>query len=147
MEPSSLLGGCGGSRSRDARHPVSATLDGESESPDSITGLTRRICAFRDARDWMQFHNPKEMAVAISAEAGELLQHFVWQSPAQSQERLSKRRDAVASEMADIAILLFEMAENSGISLPEAIDAKLRLNESRYPADKARGSNQKYTEL
>lgn len=114
---------------------------------DSITELTRRICAFRDARDWMSFHNPKEMAVAISAEAGELLQHFVWQSPEQSQERLAKYREAIASEMADIAILLFEMAENSGISLSEAIDAKLRLNESRYPTAKARGSNKKYSEL
>lgn len=124
---------------------MNAVLD--SASSDSITCLTRRICAFRDARDWMEFHNPKEMAVALSAEAGELLQHFVWQSPEQSLERLSARREAIASEMADIAILLFEMAENSGISLPDAIDAKLRLNESRYPADKARGSNKKYSEL
>ena len=147
MESPRLLGGSWSPRGGHARHPVSAVSNAETEALDSISGLTRRICAFRDARDWMAFHNPKEMAVAISAEAGELLQHFVWQSPAQSLDRLSTRREAIASEMADIAILLFEMAENSGISLPEAIDAKLRLNESRYPADKARGSNKKYSEL
>jgi NTP pyrophosphatase (non-canonical NTP hydrolase) len=73
---------------------------------DSIQKLTNDICEFRDARDWAKFHSPKEMAVAIVAEAGELLQHFVWQSAEQSQTRVIERRDAIAAEMADIAILL-----------------------------------------
>ena len=60
---------------------------------DSIQQLTREICAFRDAGDWAQFHNPKEMAVAITAEAGELLQHFVWQNAEQSLTRVTERRD------------------------------------------------------
>lgn len=114
---------------------------------DSIRDLTQEICAFRDARDWKVFHNPKELAVAITAEAGELLQHFVWQSPDQSLERISSRREEIASEMADIAILLFELAENSGIDLAEAMRAKLARNEVRYPVEKARGSNKKYNEL
>ena len=114
---------------------------------DSIEALTRRICAFRDARDWKQFHSPKELAVAITAEAGELLQHFVWQSNAQSEERALTRREEIASEMADIAILLMEFAEVVGVSLGDAVAAKLERNESRYPADKAFGSNKKYNEL
>jgi NTP pyrophosphatase (non-canonical NTP hydrolase) len=114
---------------------------------DTIEDLTRQILAFRDARDWKQFHNPKELAVAITAEAGELLQHFVWQSPAQSDQRVGERREALAAEMADIAILLFEMAEVSGVDLSDAIRAKLARNEVRYPVDKARGSNKKYDEL
>jgi hypothetical protein len=65
---------------------------------DSIKELTVEICAFRDARDWAQFHNPKEMAVAIAAEAGELLQHFVWQDAEQSLERISARRAEIESE-------------------------------------------------
>ena len=114
---------------------------------DSIRELTREICAFRDARDWAQFHNPKEMAVAITAEAGELLQHFVWQNAEQSLARVAERRDELASEMADVAILLFEMANDCGIDLATAMRQKLARNEQRYPVEKARGSNRKYTEL
>jgi len=114
---------------------------------DSIQDLTRAITAFRDARDWRQFHNPKELAVAITAEAGELLQHFVWQTPAQSDARVGDRREAIASEIADIGILLFEMAEVCGVDLATAMRDKLARNEVRYPADKARGSNKKYNEL
>ena len=114
---------------------------------DSIQQLTREICAFRDARDWAQFHNPKEMAVAITAEAGELLQHFVWQNAEQSLSRVAERRDELASEMADVAILLFEMANDCGVDLAEAMRQKLARNEQRYPVDKARGSNRKYNEL
>ena len=114
---------------------------------DSINELTRRICAFRDARDWLQFHSPKELAVAITAEAGELLQHFVWQTDAQSVERVVQRREEIASEMADIAILLMEFADVAAIPLGDAVAAKLARNEERYPAEKAFGSNKKYNEL
>ena len=113
----------------------------------TIEELTAEIRAFRDARDWMQFHNPKELAVAITAEAGELLQHFVWQSPEQSDRRVAERRAEIASEIADVAILLFELADNSGIDLAASIRAKLARNEDRYPVDKARSSNAKYNEL
>ena len=114
---------------------------------DSIRQLTQSICAFRDARDWRQFHSPKDLAVAITAEAGELLQHFVWKTPDQAEERVVERKAEIAAEIADIAILLMEMAEVSGISLGDAVAAKLALNEERYPVAKARGSNQKYNEL
>ena len=114
---------------------------------DSIKELTAEICAFRDARDWAQFHNPKEMAVAIAAEAGELLQHFVWQDAAQSRDRVSTRRAEIESEIADVAILLFEMAANCGVDLGAAMRAKLARNEERYSVSKAKGSNKKYNEL
>ena len=113
----------------------------------TIDELTAEIRAFRDARDWMQFHNPKELAVAITAEAGELLQHFVWQNPEQSERRVAERRAEIASEIADVAILLFELADNSGIDVASSIRAKLARNEERYPVDKARASNAKYNEL
>jgi len=113
----------------------------------TIDELTAEIRAFRDARDWRQFHNPKELAVAIAAEAGELLQHFVWQNPEQSDRRVVERRAEIASEIADVAILLFELADNSGIDVAAAIRAKLARNEERYPVDKARSSNAKYNEL
>lgn len=114
---------------------------------DSIRELTSEIQAFVDARDWRQFHAPKELAVAVAAEAGELLQHFVWQTPSQSEQRARERRDELADEIADVGILLFELADNVGIDLAAAIRAKLAKNERRYPVDKARGSNRKYNEL
>jgi dCTP diphosphatase len=114
---------------------------------DSIQELTGQIRSFRDARDWRQFHAPKELAVAISAEAGELLQHFVWQSPEQSEVRACERREDIGGEIADVAILLFELADNLGLDLAEVIRAKLARNELRYPVAKARGSNKKYNEL
>jgi len=114
---------------------------------NTIEALTSEIRAFRDARDWMQFHAPKELAVAIAAEAGELLQHFVWQSPEQSETRARERKDEISSEIADVAMLLFELADNLGISLADALRAKIAKNELRYPVEKAKGSNKKYNEL
>lgn len=115
--------------------------------PDSIEHLTNEVCAFRDAREWQQFHNPKELAIAIVAEAGELLQHFVWQSPEQSVQRVETRRKELAAEMADVAMLLFELARNSKVDLATAIQEKLAQNEIRYPLEKARASNKKYNEF
>jgi len=87
------------------------------------------------------------MAVAIAAEAGELLQHFVWQDAAQSDTRATARRAQIEDELADVATLLFEMANRQGIDLAAAIRAKLARTEVRYPIEKARGSNRKYNEL
>lgn len=114
---------------------------------DTIQALTTEIRAFRDARDWMQFHAPKELAVAIAAEAGELLQHFVWQDAKQSEQRACERREEIAGEIADVGILLFELADNLGINLADAMRGKLAKNEVRYPVARARGSNKKYNEL
>jgi dCTP diphosphatase len=113
----------------------------------SIPEITARIRAFRDARDWLQFHSPKDLSVAIAAEAGELLQHFVWKSPEESWQRAEAKKPEVASEIADVAILLFELADNLGLDLATVMLEKIENNESRYPADKARGSNLKYNEL
>lgn len=114
---------------------------------DSIAELTEQIQAFVDAREWRQFHNAKDMAVAIAAEAGELMQHFVWQQDGQIDQRVAARRDELASEIADVGILLFEMADNLGLKLGEVMAAKIAHNESRYPVAKARGNNLKYSEL
>lgn len=114
---------------------------------DSIAELTSRIQNFVDARDWRQFHNPKDLAVAVAAEAGELMQHFVWQQPHQLDAKVEAKRDEIASEIADVAILLFELADNLGLKLGDVMQAKIERNEHRYPVDKARGNNLKYSEL
>ena len=116
-------------------------------STPSIPELTAQIRAFRDARDWQQFHSPKDLAVAIVAEAGELLQPFVWKSPEQSWSIAQLQRPAIADEIADVAILVFELADQLGLDLAHEMAAKIARNELRYPADKARGSNLQYTEL
>ncbi len=113
----------------------------------TIEQITDEIRRFRDARDWMQFHSPKELAVAVAAEAGELLQHFVWQTPDQVEARASERREEIAGELADVAMLVFEFADNLGVDLGAAMRTKLAKNEVRYPVGRARGSNKKYNEL
>jgi dCTP diphosphatase len=113
----------------------------------TISEITERICTFRDARDWMQFHNPKELSIAITAEAGELMQHFVWQNDKQIEQRVRDRLPELKDEMADVAILLFELAHNLEVDLGQAMLDKLERNEARYPVAKARGSNAKYNEL
>ncbi len=114
---------------------------------DSISELTTQIQTFVDAREWRKFHNAKDLAVAIAAEAGELMQHFVWQQDDQIEKRLEKNREEIASEIADVAILLFEFADNLGMNLGEVMQAKIAHNDVRYPVEKSRGNNLKYTEL
>jgi dCTP diphosphatase len=112
----------------------------------TIAELTDKIRAFRDARDWAQFHKPKDMAAAVAIEAAELQEHFLWKTHEESAEHLVRHGDEVAEEMADIAIYLMLMADDAGIDLSQAIETKLAINEKRYPADKARGQNNKYTD-
>lgn len=114
---------------------------------DSIKELTASIQEFVDEREWRQFHNAKDLAVAIAAEAGELMQHFVWQQPGQIEKRVAARRDEIASEIADVGILLFELADNLGMKLGDVMATKIAHNHQRYPAEKSRGNNLKYNEL
>lgn len=112
-----------------------------------ITALTHRINAFRDARDWRQFHNPKDMAVSISIEASELLEHFQWKSTAECEAHVAANREAVADEVADVAIYLIELADLLGLDLGVEVVRKLEKNAVKYPIHKAKGSNKKYDEL
>ena len=91
----------------------------------TISELTNQINAFRDARDWKQFHNPKDMAISINIEAAELLEHFQWKNPAECETHLKANREAVADEMADVAIYLFELADLLGLDLGEEMLRKL----------------------
>ena len=114
---------------------------------DSIRDLTTRINAFRDARDWKQFHNPKDMAVSISIESAELLQQFQWKTAEQCETHLQENREAVADELADVAIYLFELADLLEMNLGQEMLLKLDKNAAKYPVEKARGSNLKYNRL
>lgn len=103
-----------------------------------------RALAFREERDWMQFHNPKDLAISISLEAAELLENFQWSG---ANLEVSDKRDAMTEELADVAIYCIYLADALGINLADAVSAKIDANAEKYPVDKARGSSRKYTEL
>lgn len=109
--------------------------------------LTRRVVEFRDARDWKQYHSPRNLAASVSIEAGELLELFQWSSDETIEGDVVARRDDIARELADIVIYCVLMAHETGVDLETAIDAKLAENDAKYPEEKARGSRAKYTEL
>ncbi len=108
-------------------------------SPETLDALL----AFRRERDWEQFHSPRNLAIAIAVEAGELLEHFQWMKDGATRPT-PKQRDALELEMADVAILLSYLAEDLGVDLEAAARRKLSINAARYPVDKARGSAAKY---
>ena len=108
-----------------------------------FNNIVSRLRDFRDRRDWMQFHNPKNMAISISLEANELLEHFQWTDMDGSKEHAILAKEEIADEMADIAMYLIEMADNLGIDLLQAIEHKMDKNELRFPVDQVKGSAEK----
>jgi dCTP diphosphatase len=113
---------------------------------DSLENLNQRLKAFAQARDWEQFHTPKNLAMAMIAECAELVEHFQWLTPEQSMDLPEEKLDEVALEMADILIYLIRCAERLDIDLIDAVERKVAINESRYPADKVRGDARRASE-
>jgi len=109
--------------------------------------IQQKIRVFRDERDWMQFHNPKNLAISIAVEAAELLEHFQWKNYEESEKHAAEARDQIADEAADVAVYLIELCDNLEIDLESAIHKKLEKNAAKYPATKARGTAKKYTDL
>ena len=105
--------------------------------------------AFADAREWQQFHSPKNLSMAISAEAAELMEHFLWQSPDQSRVDMEcpALRAQVEAELADIFLFAIQFANVSGIDISTAIAKKMERNAEKYPVEKAKGNSAKYTDL
>jgi len=112
-----------------------------------VTKITEKIVKFRDERDWMQFHDPKNMAVSIILEASELLEHFQWKTKEEVEKYVMQNNAEIKDEIADIALYLFELADNLGISLVGAMEEKLKKNEMKYPIEKAKGRHTKYNKL
>ncbi|MHB1323328.1 MAG: nucleotide pyrophosphohydrolase [Coriobacteriia bacterium] len=109
--------------------------------------LTRQIVEFRDARDWKQYHSPRNLAASICIEAAELLECLQWSSDETLTEDLSRRRDEIEEEIADVLIYALLMAHDAGIDPAGSISRKLAKNDAKYPAEKAKGRREKYTEL
>jgi dCTP diphosphatase len=107
--------------------------------------LRDRLRAFALARDWGQFHAPKNLACALSVEAAELLEHFQWTTEEQSRSPGEAQREQIAHEAADVLLYLIQLADQLGIDLPAAADRKMALNAQKYPVESARGSRRKTT--
>ena len=109
--------------------------------------LTQSLRDFAKARDWEQFHSPKNLAAALTVEAAELLEHFQWLTEEQSRKLPADKKADVAAEAADVLLYLLQLCDKLGIDLLKAAHAKLIANGEKYPVDRARGSSKKYTEI
>jgi len=112
----------------------------------TLSDLAARLRQFAEDRDWDQFHSPKNLAMALVGEAGELAAEFQWLTEAQSQSPDAAQLARIRSESADVLNYLARLADKVGIDLIAAAHEKIDVNAQRYPADKVRGSSKKYTE-
>jgi NTP pyrophosphatase (non-canonical NTP hydrolase) len=123
------------------------TISHSSGGPTSLETLRDALRQFAAERDWNQFHIPKNLAIALSVEAAELLEHFQWMPDAESSTVASEKKARIREEMADVLLYLVRLADKLEIDLLAAASDKIQVNAEKYPAEKARGSSKKYTEL
>jgi NTP pyrophosphatase (non-canonical NTP hydrolase) len=119
------------------------------DSTTTLADLKTRVLAFVRARDWEQFHSPKNLSMALAAESGELMEHFLWSTPEQSKTVVTDpaKRGKIADELADVVIYALEFANITGLDLAAAIETKMAANAQKYPVEKSRGRAEKYNEL
>lgn len=104
-----------------------------------MENVKKRVRKFRDDRDWSQFHTPENLAKAINIEAGELLEHFLWDN--------NYNHEEVCEELADVMVYCLHMADALGVNIEDIINSKMGKNEAKYPVEKSKGNSKKYTEL
>ena len=112
-----------------------------------LRDLALQLDQFAKDRDWQQFHSPKNLASALIVEAGELLEHFQWETEQQSRALAPEKLNAVTAEVADVLLYLIQLSSALGIDPIAAAQAKLKLNELKYPVDRARGNSKKYDDF
>ena len=118
----------------------------ESGRINSLESLRDLLREFARARDWDQYHTPKNLSMALIAEAAELVEHFQWVNGDKSHLLEHKTRNSVEEELADILIYLVRISDKLEVDLYKAVERKIAINEKKYPAEKVRGSAKKYTE-
>ena len=112
-----------------------------------LDDLRKRVVDFRDARDWKQFHNPKDMAISLALEAAEFLEHFQWKNENEISQHLGKRKEEVEDELADVLYWVLLIANDLDVDLKKAFIKKLEKSAAKYPVEKSKGKHTKYTEL
>jgi dCTP diphosphatase len=127
----------------------SRPMPASTDSATTVSDLKNRVLAFARERDWEQFHAPKNLSMALAAEAGELMEHFLWASPEESRAIAGDpaKRAKIAEELADVVIYALEFANATGLDVAAIVVAKIAANAGKYPVEKARGRSAKYTEL
>lgn len=116
-------------------------------SNPSFENLINDIVRFRDARDWKQFHNPKDLALSLVLESAEVLEHFQWKNEKEMSEHLKKEKKEVAKELADAFYWILLMAHDFDIDLEKSLKQKMVENKKKYPIAKAKGKHTKYNKL
>lgn len=119
------------------------------DATTTIAEIKAAVLAFVRAREWEQFHAPKNLSMALAAEAGELMEHFLWATSEDSHRVAADpvKRAKIAEELADVVIYAFEFANATGLDVARSIELKMAANAAKYPVEKARGRADKYTEL
>ncbi|MFZ2763483.1 MAG: nucleotide pyrophosphohydrolase [Minisyncoccia bacterium] len=113
----------------------------------NIEDLTKDVVKFRDARDWKQFHNPKDAAISLLLEASEVLEHFQWKNKEEIDKYIVENKDDIGEELADVLYWILLMSHDLDIDLPTAFAYKLKKSGEKYPVEKAKGNHKKYTQL
>ncbi len=112
-----------------------------------ITAITKRIIAFRNARDWKQFHNPKDVALSLVLEAAEVMEHFQWKNKKEIEKYIIKNKAEIGEELADTLYWILLMSHDLKIDVLDALNKKMKKNEAKYPVEKAKGKHTKYNKL
>ncbi len=124
-------------------------MSNSSDEATTVAEIKSRVLAFARERDWEQFHAPKNLSMALAAEAGELMEHFLWASSEDSRETMNDpvKRQKIEEELSDVIIYALEFANMTGIDVAAAIECKMAANAAKYPVEKAKGRSVKYDEL
>ncbi len=112
-----------------------------------IDDLTKRIISFRDARDWKQFHNPKDVALSLVLEATEVMEHFQWKNKEVMDKYIVTNKTDIGEELADVLYWILLMSHDLNIDVLDALEKKIKVNEGKYPVEKAKGKYTKYNKL
>lgn len=113
----------------------------------NINELVKRIISFRDARDWKQFHNPKDIALSLVLEATEVMEHFQWKNNKEMEKYVIEKKKEIGEELADVLYWVLLMSHDLKIDVLNALEKKIKKNEEKYPIDKAKGKHAKYNKL
>ena len=112
-----------------------------------IDEITKRIVAFRNARDWKQFHNPKDLSLSLVLEATEVMEHFQWKSKEEIEKYVVEAKGEIGEELADVLYWVLLMSHDLDINIREALEKKLAIANKKYPVEKAKGKHTKYNKL
>ncbi len=112
-----------------------------------IQEVTKKILKFRNERDWKQFHNPKDVAISLSLEASEVLEHFQWKSKEEIEEYVKTHKEHIGEELADVFYWILLLSHDLKIDIIKATEKKMRKNAEKYPIEKSKGKHTKYNKL